>query len=79
MKTRDWPFMALRIFRILKGVVLNGNESRTLSVLAGPAVSRDGLEIIPVELKSGQTLHAKEHRSFDQPESFPWAMRHPAA
>ncbi len=45
--------------RILKGVTLSPKESIAIRVLTGPAVSRDGLEIIPVELHAAGALRAR--------------------
>jgi acyl transferase domain-containing protein/NAD(P)-dependent dehydrogenase (short-subunit alcohol dehydrogenase family) len=45
--------------RILKGITLKQKESLPIRVLAGPATSHDGFEVIPVELRSGNVLHAR--------------------
>ena len=46
-------------FRILKGITLSSGESLPIRVLTGPSAARDGLEHIPVELRSGNILHAR--------------------
>ncbi len=45
--------------RIFKGVILDPEESVSIQVLAGPAVLSDGMELVPVELRSGNVLHAR--------------------
>jgi len=45
--------------RIFKGIILPDEDSVSIQVLAGPAVSQDGLELVPVELRSGAVLHAR--------------------
>jgi NAD(P)-dependent dehydrogenase (short-subunit alcohol dehydrogenase family)/acyl carrier protein len=45
--------------RILKGITLNQSDSLPLRVLAGPATSHNGLEVVPVELRIGNVLHAR--------------------
>jgi NAD(P)-dependent dehydrogenase (short-subunit alcohol dehydrogenase family)/acyl carrier protein len=45
--------------RILKGMTLKQKDSLTIAVLAGPATSCDGVDIVPVELRSGHILHAR--------------------
>jgi NAD(P)-dependent dehydrogenase (short-subunit alcohol dehydrogenase family)/acyl carrier protein len=45
--------------RILKGVTIDRKESVSIHVLTGPAVSRDGLEVVPAELRTGNVLRAR--------------------
>jgi hypothetical protein len=46
-------------FRILKGITLDTEESLAISVWTGPAVSRDGMEVAPVELRTGDVVRAR--------------------
>ena len=45
--------------RIFKGLVLEPRSSLAIQIMAGPSHSQNGLEIVPVELRAGKTLHAK--------------------
>jgi hypothetical protein len=45
--------------RIFKGITLKQKETLPIRVLAGPATSHDGVEIVPAELRSGAILHAR--------------------
>ena len=52
-------FLGFDDLRIFKGVTLGKNEKLLLRVLAGAAVARDGSEHVAMELRSGNTLHAR--------------------
>jgi hypothetical protein len=45
--------------RILKGLTLHPKEAVSIQVLTGPAVSRAGFEVVPVELRSGGSVRAR--------------------
>ena len=45
--------------RIFKGLILDPESSIPIHILAGPSISQNGFEKVPVELRAGKTLHAK--------------------
>jgi acyl transferase domain-containing protein/NAD(P)-dependent dehydrogenase (short-subunit alcohol dehydrogenase family) len=45
--------------RIFKGITLEPAESLTIRVLAGPAVARDSLDVVPVEMRTGNAVRAR--------------------
>lgn len=45
-------------FRVLKGVTLNTDESISLKILAGETIHQADVSLVPVELRSGEMLHA---------------------
>lgn len=55
------PGMQLHGFddlRVLKGVTLTGNENIHCRILAGNLIQKDNVAYVPVELRSGDLLHA---------------------
>jgi hypothetical protein len=52
-------FHGFEDLKILKGITLEQGKSVTIQVMTGAMVSRDGLELVPAELRSGNILHAK--------------------
>ncbi|MFQ5660065.1 MAG: SDR family NAD(P)-dependent oxidoreductase [Gammaproteobacteria bacterium] len=51
-------FIGFDDLRILKGVVLQAGEGRDIEIMAGEAVINGHEDRVPVELRSGKTLHA---------------------
>ena len=50
----------MRDLRVFKGVVLDPEaDATTIQVMAGAAEMRDGVDHVPVELRSDSTLHAR--------------------
>lgn len=45
-------------FRVLKGVTLSTDESVSLKILAGETIHQADVSLVPVELRSGEILHA---------------------
>ena len=45
--------------RIFKGLILDPHASIKIQILAGPAQTQNDTKIIPVELRTGPTLHAR--------------------
>ena len=45
-------------FRVLKGITLNTDESLSLKILAGETIHQADVSFVPVELRSGEMLHA---------------------
>jgi hypothetical protein len=52
-------FHGIDDLRILKGVTLEAGARVEIQVLAGRATHEDGFEAVPVEMRSGSTLHAR--------------------
>src|SRR5206468_2397464 len=52
-------FQGVDDLRILKGITFGPKESVTIQVLTGPAVSRDGTEIVPVEMRCEGLVRAR--------------------
>ena len=45
-------------FRVLKGITLKENENINLKIMAGVMFQQGNLSLVPVELRSGEILHA---------------------
>ena len=45
-------------FRVLKGVTLNADETVRLKILTGETIHKGDVSLVPVELRSEQSLHA---------------------
>ncbi|PLX98370.1 MAG: beta-ketoacyl synthase [Desulfuromonas sp.] len=57
-------FQGLNDLRILKGVILNAEQTLELQVMTGKAIKSDGVHVVPVELSSvtadgARTVHAR--------------------
>jgi malonyl CoA-acyl carrier protein transacylase len=52
-------FLGFDDLRVFKGVTLEPNASIKLQIMAGLANKSGEIEIVPVELRSGKTLHAR--------------------
>lgn len=52
-------FHGLEDFRVLKGITLNNDEESDITIMAGIASRNGNYEVVPVELRSGNDLHAK--------------------
>jgi acyl transferase domain-containing protein/acyl carrier protein/NAD(P)-dependent dehydrogenase (short-subunit alcohol dehydrogenase family) len=48
-------FQGFNDLRILKGVILEGDEKRELQIMTGKAMKSDGVHVVPVELSSYDT------------------------
>ncbi len=53
-----WHFHGIDDLRVLHGVTLDGNNALTLTVCAGKAVKRDGLFVVPTELRGVRAVAA---------------------
>ncbi len=63
-------FLGFDDLHVFKGVTLEANASIKLQIMAGLASKSGEVEIVPVELRSGKTLHARARviLSFDRSE-----------
>ncbi len=51
-------FIGFNDFRILKGVVIDGDENINLQIMAGNSVMKGDEDRVHMELRSGETIHA---------------------
>jgi hypothetical protein len=51
-------FQGFDDFRVLKGITLNADENINLRILAGKTIHKSDVSLVPVELRSDNSLHA---------------------